>query len=157
MLKDSKYTPLDIYFMMPSCVPAVEFEENSGSLTAEDLKEFINNERVLGLGEVMDVSAVINLKSSMVDKLNLFKNKIIDGHSPHISRKFLNQYMLAGIRTDHECSTSDEALEKISLGIDAFITLSFMSLPVIPNIKLTTQGLFLYENFNFIPLTFNEF
>lgn len=121
MLEDSKYTPLDIYFMMPSCVPAVDFEENGGSLSAEDLEEFMDNERVLGLGEVMDVPAVINLKSSMLDKLNLFKSKIIDGHSPHISRKFLNQYILAGISTDHECSTSEEALEKISLGMNILI------------------------------------
>jgi len=121
MIEDSEKTPLDIYFMMPSCVPAVSFEENGGILEAEDLTAFLNYEKVLGLGEVMDVPAVINLNPSMMSKLNLFKDRIIDGHSPHISKKELNQYILSGIRTDHECSTVKEALEKIELGMNVLI------------------------------------
>lgn len=121
MIEDSKKTPLDIYYMMPSCVPAVDFEENGGFVGAEDLKTFIIEKEVLGLGEVMDVSAVINLKPSMMDKLDLFKDMIIDGHSPHISFANLNQYILSGIKTDHECSTIKEALEKINLGMYVLI------------------------------------
>lgn len=121
MINESELTPLDIYFMIPSCVPATKYEENGYTLNADDIKKYLNNKNILGLGEVMDVPAVINMELSMIEKLTLFKDKIIDGHSPHVSGKILNQYILSGIKTDHECSTHEEALEKISLGMYVLI------------------------------------
>lgn len=117
MLGESKKTPLDIYFMIPSCVPATKYEENGSKLEAEDLKSYLDYPKVLGLGEVMDVPAVINMDESIIEKLHLFKDKNIDGHCPHISGPTLNQYILSGIKTDHESSTVLEALEKIQLGM----------------------------------------
>lgn len=121
MIEESKLTPLDIYFMIPSCVPATRFEENGYTLNAVDLDKYLNNEMVLGLGEVMDVPSVINMDTAMMEKLFLFKDKIIDGHSPHATGNILNQYILSGISTDHECSTHEEAIEKVSLGMHVLI------------------------------------
>lgn len=121
MLEESKLTPLDIYFMIPSCVPATRFEENGYTLKADDVEKYLSNESILGLGEVMDVPSVINLDQDMMDKLFLFKDKIIDGHSPHVTGNELNQYILSGIKTDHECSTHEEALEKVRLGMYVLI------------------------------------
>lgn len=121
MLKNSELTLLDIFYMMPSCVPATKYEENGYSLSAEDFKKYLENEKVLGLGEVMDVPAVINLDKNILDKISLFKEKVIDGHSPHASGAILNQYILSGIKTDHECSNPLEALEKVGLGMRVLI------------------------------------
>lgn len=117
MLQSSNFTALNIYFMVPSCVPAVSFEENGGRLTADKLIAFKNNEKILGLGEVMDVPAVISYQKEMMDKLYAFKDKYIDGHAPRVTEKQLNQYILSGITTDHECSSKEEALEKLSRGM----------------------------------------
>ncbi|WP_346939355.1 adenine deaminase [uncultured Clostridium sp.] len=117
MLDSAQRSPLDIYFMMPSCVPAVSFEENGAILSAEDLSKFLDKPEVIGLGEVMDIPSVIDQVPSMMNKLDAFKDKIIDGHAPQISYKDLNQYILSGVRTDHECSSKEEALEKIKLGM----------------------------------------
>lgn len=117
MLQSSQLTALNIYFMVPSCVPAVSFEENGGKLTADKLIAFKNNEKVLGLGEVMDVPAVTSYQEEMIAKLYAFKDKCIDGHAPRVTGKQLNQYILSGITTDHECSSEKEALEKLSRGM----------------------------------------
>jgi len=117
MLDSAQRSPLDIYFMMPSCVPAVSFEENGAILSAEDLSKFIDKPEVIGLGEVMDIPSVIEQVPSMMNKLNVFRDKIIDGHAPEISYKHLNQYILSGVSTDHECSSKEEALEKVKLGM----------------------------------------
>lgn len=121
MIDNAQRSPLDIYFMMPSCVPSVAFEENGATLTAEDLSKFIDKIEVIGLGEVMDVPSVINQVPSMITKLESFRAKNIDGHAPRISYRDLNQYILSGIKTDHECSTKEEALEKIKLGMYVII------------------------------------
>lgn len=121
MIDNAQRSPLDIYFMMPSCVPSVAFEENGATLTAEDLSKFIDKIEVIGLGEVMDVPSVINQVPSMITKLESFRAKNIDGHAPRISYRDLNQYILSGIKTDHECSTKEEALEKIKLGMYVLI------------------------------------
>lgn len=117
MLLSSKFTEQSMYFMVPSCVPAVSFEENGETLTAEKLINFKNNAKVLGLGEVMDVPAVTSCQKDMMDKLHAFQDKFIDGHAPRVTGKQLNQYILSGIITDHECSTEKEALEKLSRGM----------------------------------------
>ena len=87
MLKNSKDAPIDIFFMLPSCVPATKFEDSGYTLNAEDLEKLINNNRVLGLGEVMDVPAVVNLDEDMLKKIDIAKHKHIDGHCPNISKQ----------------------------------------------------------------------
>jgi adenine deaminase len=86
-------------------------------LDAAKLKELIEDPRVLGLGEVMNVPAVLFGQDDMLQKLDLFKDKIIDGHGPDLLGKDLMAYRLAGIDTDHECSTFEEALERIRIGM----------------------------------------
>lgn len=117
MIKDSKKSVIDIFFMMPSCVPAVEFEDNGAVLNSKKLKKFVNNEKVLGLGEVMDVPAVVYGKDDMLKKIELFKDKHIDGHCPNIDEYWLNAYLNAGITTDHECTTPEEAIRKVKKGM----------------------------------------
>jgi adenine deaminase len=117
MLESGRRSVMDMYFMMPSCVPAVDFEDNGAVLECSALGEFKHEEMVLGLGEVMDVPAVIGLKENMVKKLDLFKDMIIDGHCPRISSEWLNGYICAGIRTDHECSTPEQAAEEVKRGM----------------------------------------
>lgn len=117
MLNQSKNLPMNIFFMMPSCVPSTPFESNGADLSAELIKAFLSNERILGLGEVMDYPAVMDGNIGMLKKIDLFDDKIIDGHSPLLTGKELNAYRAAGITTDHECSTIDEALERLRLGM----------------------------------------
>ncbi|MCM0650644.1 adenine deaminase [Clostridium swellfunianum] len=117
MLENSKRSVMDILFMLPSCVPATEFEDSGAVLKADEFSELIGNDRVLGLGEVMDTPAVASGRQDMIDKLMMFQGKNIDGHCPGISQKLLNAYLSCGIKTDHECSNYTEALKKIQLGM----------------------------------------
>lgn len=117
MLNQSKELPLNIYYMMPSSVPSTAFENNGADLTAELIEPFLSNDKILGLGEVMDYPSVTNGDEKMLKKIDLFDNKIIDGHSPNLTGEALNAYRTAGIMTDHECSTIDEALERLRLGM----------------------------------------
>ncbi|WP_461205315.1 adenine deaminase [Clostridium sp. DL1XJH146] len=117
MIENSKNSDIDIYFMLPSCVPAVPTEDNGAILRAENLEKFKKYDAVLGLGEVMDVQAVINSNKDMKAKLEAFKDYAIDGHCPDISIKDLNKYILSGVKTDHECTKPEEALEKIKRGM----------------------------------------
>lgn len=117
MLESGRRSAIDIYFMMPSCVPAVEFEDNGAVLTAQSFLEFKNEKEVLGLGEVMDVSAVLCARDSMMEKIALFKDRVIDGHCPQLSGEPLNAYIYSGIMTDHECSTPEQALEEVRKGM----------------------------------------
>lgn len=119
MIEASEELPLNAYFMLPSCVPATSFETSGAELLAEDLKELIGNERVLGLGELMNYPSVIAGDHEIIDKIYLSKeyNKIIDGHGPEIKDKELNAYVAAGVRTEHECSTVEEMTNRLRLGM----------------------------------------
>ena len=117
MLNQSKDLPVNIYYMMPSSVPSTPFENNGADLTAELIEPFLSNDRILGLGEVMDYPSVTSGNEKMLKKIDLFDNKIIDGHSPNLTGDELNAYKTAGIMTDHECSTIEEALERLRLGM----------------------------------------
>jgi len=110
ILESSENIPLGVYVMLPSCVPATTFENAGAILKAEDLERLINHKRVLGLGELMDYPNVIKGKADIIDKLIMADGKIIDGHGPAIKDKELNAYVVAGIRTEHECSTVEEML-----------------------------------------------
>ena len=119
MLENSAKGVIDTFFMLPSCVPALEFEDNGAVLEADVLKKFINTPQILGLGEVMDVNAVTSCNESMIKKIVMTSktHKNIDGHCPKVGTKELNAYLCAGISTDHECSDVYEVLEKVKLGM----------------------------------------
>lgn len=117
MLNQSKSLPLNVYFMMPSCVPSTPFENNGAVLSAELIEPLLSNERILGLGEVMDYPSVVSGREEMLKKIDLFDDKIIDGHSPNLTGEALNAYRVAGIMTDHECTTIDEVIEHLRLGM----------------------------------------
>ena len=113
----SKGLPLDIRFMMPSCVPATPFEHSGAALSAADLAPFLREPNVLGLGEVMDYPSVVSGAQDMLDKLSSFFDRPIDGHAPMLTGRALNAYCLAGPRTDHECSNYHELKEKLRNGM----------------------------------------
>lgn len=119
IIEGSENIPLDIFIMLPSCVPATPFENSGSVLKAEDLLELINHPKVLGLGELMDYPSVITCEKNIINKIVLAKNahKMMDGHAPGISGKELNAYILPGVRTEHECSTAEEAVERLRLGM----------------------------------------
>lgn len=119
MLQASENLPLDIYFMVPSCVPATEFDTAGSALYASDMHPFLRDHRILGLGEVMNYPGVLSREQRLMDKIALFSNdrKAIDGHAPGLSGAALSAYIAAGIGSDHECTTVEEALEKLSKGM----------------------------------------
>jgi adenine deaminase len=119
MLDSSKNLPFDFFFMLPSCVPATQFENSGATLHAEDLKPFYQQPRVLGLAEVMNFPAVLHAEQDMLDKILTAKHygKKIDGHAAGLSTNDINVYMSAGIRTDHESTTAIEAKERLRKGM----------------------------------------
>ncbi len=121
ILEQTENAPADVYVMIPSCVPATSFEDSGAILEAEDMKKYIDNPRVLGLGEVMDSRAVITGDRSMMKKLELFKNKNMDGHAPMLEELDLKAYTLAGIRTDHEACDYEYAKKEVENGMYVFI------------------------------------
>ncbi|MBU1093707.1 MAG: adenine deaminase [Firmicutes bacterium] len=117
MLDNSKDIPLNVYMMIPSCVPATK-EENSGAIvTAKDIKSFMDHPRVLGLGEVMDYPSVIYGDDEIHEKIELMREKIIDGHAPDVMGNDLNAYIAAGVMTDHECSIVESMMARIRKGM----------------------------------------
>ncbi|WP_313756675.1 adenine deaminase [Tissierella sp.] len=121
IIDDSKNTPLDVRIMLPSCVPATDFENSGSILEAEDLNELSDEETIIGLGEMMNYPGVISANDKILDKLTLFKDKVVDGHGPMIKEKDLNAYIVAGIKTEHECSTVEEVIDRIRLGMYVLI------------------------------------
>lgn len=117
MIEDAKNTPLDVYVMLPSCVPATEFENSGAILEAEDLEKLLSEESVLGLGEMMNYPGVISAEDKILDKLILGRKTIIDGHGPSITGEDLNAYVAAGIKTEHEASSPEEVVERLRLGM----------------------------------------
>ncbi len=117
MLESSKGLPLDVFVMLPSCVPSTEFENSGARLSAAELEPLMNMDNILGLGEMMNYQGVVTGDGEVYKKLAAAKGKNIDGHAPGLSGKDLNAYIVAGIQTDHECTRVDEMLEKISRGM----------------------------------------
>ena len=118
MLEATEGLELDVYFMMPSCVPSTGLDEAGAVLHAVDLEPFYGNTRVLGLAEMMNSYGVVAVDPECVEKLEVTKKygKLIDGHAPMLSGKGLNAYITAGVQSDHECSTFEEAKEKFARG-----------------------------------------
>ncbi|WP_430784581.1 adenine deaminase [Virgibacillus flavescens] len=119
MMDGSENIPLHVYFALPSCVPATPFENSGATLNAEDLFPLYNHERVVSLGEVMDFPAVYNGDDEMMDKILDATNqhKVIDGHAAGIDQNGINVYRAAGIRSDHECTTAEEATDRLERGM----------------------------------------
>lgn len=118
MLETTNDLLLDVYVMIPSCVPATELDESGAILDAEMIWPYYDNPRVLGLAEAMDSFGIIQGKTEVLKKISDARKygKIIDGHAPFLSGKELNAYAGAGVCSDHECSDPKEAIEKLGLG-----------------------------------------
>ncbi|MCD8377775.1 MAG: adenine deaminase [Candidatus Gastranaerophilales bacterium] len=111
--------PMDVYTMLPSCVPATPFETSGFDLNSYDLSLLIDKPWVLGIAEMMNYAGVLNLDKNVMAKLELAKShhKQIDGHAPCLSGKDLCAYIASGVQSDHECTTPEEAREKLRLGM----------------------------------------
>ena len=118
MLEASENLPLSVYIMLPSCVPSTPFDETGAVLEAEDLRDLYKHPRVLGLGEMMNYPGVLTGDFQGMQKISEAHNlgKLVNGHAPLLSGKELDKYISAGIGDDHECSTAEEAMERISKG-----------------------------------------
>ncbi|MBN1574747.1 MAG: adenine deaminase [Deltaproteobacteria bacterium] len=119
MAKDAAKTPMDIYFSLPSCVPATEMETSGARLTSKELESLIDEPWVIGLGEVMNFPGVINGEEELLKKIKLAKEagKAVDGHAPLVSGRDLTAYLAAGIGSDHESSRYEEGKEKLEKGM----------------------------------------
>ena len=117
MLEAAKVSPLDVYMMIPSCVPSTEFETSGALLKAKDIMKYLDNDKVLGLGEMMNYPGTINGDKDVWDKIKGFEKLVLDGHAPSVKGKDLDAYCLAGINTDHECTTPEELMEKVKRGM----------------------------------------
>ena len=118
-----KNLPIDVYTMLPSCVPATPFETSGFDLNSYDLSLLIDKPWVLGIAEMMNFPGVLNLDKNVMAKLELAKSrgKCIDGHAPYLSGKDLCAYIASGVKSDHECTTPEEAIEKLRLGMYVMI------------------------------------
>ena len=119
MLQKTSNLPISVYFMVPSCVPATEFDESAFKLDSDAVLECfkLDNERILGLAEMMNYPGVIYENKDVLRKINETHKlgKRVDGHAPGLSGEDLRKYIMAGIESDHECSTALEAKEKIDV------------------------------------------
>lgn len=118
MIQASLNLPIDVHFMMPSCVPATEIDESGAELDCKDIDLYLDNKKVLGLAEMMNYVGVINGDKNVLSKIvtSQAHHKKIDGHAPELSGNDLNAYIAAGVYSDHECSTFENALEKLRKG-----------------------------------------
>ncbi len=121
LLDASAGLPLSVYAMAPSCVPATHLETAGAELTAADIADLLNHERVLGLAEMMNYPGVLFCVPAVLEKIQIADGRPIDGHAPGLSGLDLNAYIAAGIRSDHECTTLEEAREKLRRGMHIFI------------------------------------
>lgn len=119
MLKKTENLPISVYFMVPSCVPATEFDESAFTLDSNDVLECfkLDNDRILGLAEMMNYPGVIYGNSDVLRKIDVAHKlgKRVDGHAPGLRGEDLRKYISSGIESDHECSTIDEAIEKMDV------------------------------------------
>ena len=120
-LECARNLPLDIFFNLPSCVPASALETSGADLRGADLLSLLPDEKLTGLAEMMNFPGVIQADPQVTDKLLLFQNMVIDGHCPSLSGRDLNAYIAAGIGSDHECTSPEEAAEKLERGMTVMI------------------------------------
>ncbi|MBE0600775.1 MAG: adenine deaminase, partial [Firmicutes bacterium] len=121
MLDAAADSVCDIFYMLPSCVPATPFETSGARFDAEDMLPFLSHPRVLGLAEVMNFPGVLSADPAMLAKMKLFEQKMIDGHAPGATGNALQAYAAAGVRSDHEATTYTEAAEKARAGMAVLV------------------------------------
>lgn len=123
MIDDGRKTPFKFWFGAPSCVPATELETSGAIVNAADIEELLKRDDIKFLAEMMNFPGVINENREVMKKISLAKKygKPIDGHAPGLTGEGLRKYINAGITTDHECSSIEEAHEKIMLGMKVII------------------------------------
>ncbi|MGH2634944.1 MAG: adenine deaminase [Actinomycetota bacterium] len=118
ILKGAAGIPLDFYVMVSSCVPASPFESSAATVTAEDIAAFLAEEpNAIGVAEMMNFPGVVHGDADAIAKLEAAGGRHVDGHAPELSGKELNAYLAAGVGSDHECTTYEEAIEKRRLGM----------------------------------------
>lgn len=121
MLRSSAGLPVSIYVMLPSCVPATSMETSGAELTSGDLALMLSQERVLGIAEMMNYPGVLALDHEVLNKIRIAGGRRVDGHAPGLTGKDLCAYIDAGIHSDHECVTAQEAMEKLRLGMHIMV------------------------------------
>ncbi len=123
MVENAASAPVKFYFSAPSCVPATNFETNGASLGLREVEKLLMRDEIKYLGEMMNVRGVIDRDPVVMGKINIAKrySKPVDGHAPGLRGKGLERYAGAGISTDHECVSDEEALEKIKRGMKVLI------------------------------------
>ena len=138
MLEATERIPLNVYMTLPSCVPASRLDTSGAILEADDLKPILSHPRVLGLGEMMDFHGVLNLNEGVYAKLSMADNILVEGHAPGLKDKTLMAYAAAGIRSDHECTTPEQALQRLRAGMhlhlrEGAVSKNFMALSEVIN------------------------
>jgi adenine deaminase len=121
LLHATESLPLSVFLMAPSCVPATPFETAGAELSSREVTEILSWDRVIGLGEVMNVPGVLEGDRGLWEKLVSARGRPIDGHAPGLSGPDLWAYLLAGPRSDHECTTLAEAREKLRAGMHVLV------------------------------------
>ncbi len=118
MMERTRDLTLDVYFMLPSCVPATGLDESGAVLDAKELEPLYQEKRVLGLAELMNSYGTTKADQEILEKVEAarIRNLLIDGHAPGLAGKALNAYVTAGVQSDHECSHVSEAMEKMRRG-----------------------------------------
>ncbi|MFO7790768.1 MAG: adenine deaminase [Bacteroidota bacterium] len=119
MIRDAEKTPLKLHYNAPSCVPATDFETSGYVIDSKQIKSLLQKDKIVALGEMMNFPGVIHNDPEVHAKIkaSLDNNKPVDGHAPEVTGKDAEKYINAGISTDHECASLDEALEKINKGM----------------------------------------
>ena len=119
MIENGKQVPFKFYFGAPSCVPATPFETAGAEITAADIHELLKRDEILYLAEMMNWPGTVNRDPLVMEKIELAKKygKPVDGHAPGLRRETAAKYISAGISTDHECFSLEEALDKVQLGM----------------------------------------
>ena len=140
MLGDAKHGPLSMYVNASSCVPSTHMETSGASLGVRDLVSLLDEPWVLGLAEVMNYPGVLSGDRHMLEKISGFKSRVIDGHCPGLTGKDLNAYIAAGVMSDHECTTLDEAREKLRYGLTIFIREASGARNLLPLLPLVTTA-----------------
>lgn len=130
---------MDIRVQLSSCVPATDLETSGARLEAADLAPFMNHPKVLGLAEFMNFPGVINGASECLEKLEMFQGRHIDGHAPLLRGRDLNAYLSTSIRTDHETTTANEALEKLSKGMQILVREGSVSKDLLALVPIITE------------------
>jgi adenine deaminase len=119
MLQSAAHQPMNLYFTLPSCVPATDLETAGARLTAEDLRPFLKEEKIVALAEMMNYPGVLMRDPAVLSKINTARQqkKPVDGHAPGLKGRELYAYIAAGVQSDHECTTEQEAREKLAAGM----------------------------------------